>query len=565
MELLVDEAHGGLAILLGDDERDIQLARALRDRDDVHARLPERAEDARGDTGRAAHPFPHRGDDGDGPLDGDALHVVPAELRAEHALERALEAIGRRGIDDEADGVLARGLADHHHRDALGRRRVEDPRGEAGDAAHPRALDRDEAEVAYGGRRLHDAAVARRVGRDRRARVLRHERVEDPNRDPALDRWQHGARMDHLRAEVAELRGLGVRERPQRLGALDDARVGAHHAAHVGVDAKLARVDRGREHAGGVVRGAAAERRRDALGGRADEPRHDGRHPDGEAWDELLGGAGTRLLEARIRLPEGVVGDHETFGGERLRLHALRLEDGGDDGRGHALPVGEDRVARAGGALAEDRDALQECDGALREVADLLQDLARREAERVGGEVLVRLGELADLLLSLLGVAALGVARRRDERVSGAGRRGDDDDALAFDSLDDLADLLERGRRGDGGPAELEDGPSSGGSAPRGPGGSAPRGPGGSAPRGPPTVVSHRVARAIWITSPSIAEAVASPPAPGPLHTRCGARSLSSVTTFVGPVAWPSSESAATSSGPTRAFVAFSPKSATAR
>src|SRR5438034_7052291 len=57
MELLVDEAHGGLAILLGDDERDVQLARALRDRDDVHARLPERAEDARGDTGRAAHPL----------------------------------------------------------------------------------------------------------------------------------------------------------------------------------------------------------------------------------------------------------------------------------------------------------------------------------------------------------------------------------------------------------------------------------------------------------------------------------------------------------------------------
>src|SRR5256712_3449992 len=345
--------------------------------------------------------------------------------------------------------------------------------------------------------------------------------------------------MDHLRAEVPELGGLGVRERPQRLGALDDARVGAHHAAHVGVDAKLARVDRGREHAGGVVRGARAGRRGDALGGGADEPRHDGRHPDGEAWDELLGGADARLFEARIRLPEGVVGDHETFGGERLGLHALRLEDSGDDGRGHALPVGDDGVARAGGALAEDRDALQECDGALREVADLLQDLARREAERVGGEVLVRLGELADLLLSLLGVAALRVARRRDERVSGAGCRGDDDDALAFDSLDDLADLLEGGRRGDGGPAELEDGPSSGG--------------------------SHRVARAIWITSPSIAEAVASPPAPGPLHTRCGARPLSSVTTFVGPVAWPSSESAATSSGPTRAFVAFSPKSAPAR
>src|SRR2546423_13350542 len=140
-----------------------------------------------------------------------------------------------------------------------------------------------------------------------------------------------------------------------------------------------------------------------------------------------------------------------------------------------------------------------------------------------------------DRVLRALRVAALGGARGADERVGGARGGRHNDDALPPRPFDDLGDALQRGGRRDGRPAEFQNGP-------------------------------HYVAcRAIWITSPSIADAVASPPAPGPLHTRRGTRSLSSVITFVGPVACPSSESAATSSGPTRALVAFSPKSATAR
>ena len=113
--------------------------------------------------------------------------------------------------------------------------------------------------------------------------------------------------------------------------------------------------------------------------------------------------------------------------------------------------------------------------------------------------------------------------------------RGHDDDAIARERGDDPRDALESGRRGDRRPAELQDGPG------------------------------QRMVRAMAITSPSIAEAVASPPAPGPPKTRVPAMSVSRRTTFVGPLAAPSSESRATSSGPTRAFVAFSPKSAVAR
>src|SRR5206468_328132 len=50
VELLVDRAYGLLAVVLADDERDVQLARALRDRHDIHLRAPERAEHARSDA-----------------------------------------------------------------------------------------------------------------------------------------------------------------------------------------------------------------------------------------------------------------------------------------------------------------------------------------------------------------------------------------------------------------------------------------------------------------------------------------------------------------------------------
>src|SRR5512132_2801853 len=147
----------------------------------------------------------------------------------------------------------------------------------------------------------------------------------------------------------------------------------------------------------------------------------------------------------------------------------------------------------------------------------------------------MRLREVVDDALCDGGFAVRGFARRRVQRIGRARGRGDDDDPVALGIADDARHALERGRRGDGRPAELEDG------------------------------ARQRMARAIAITSPSMAEAVASPPAPGPMNTSRPARSVSIVTTFVGPSAAPSGELAGTSSGPTRAFVARSPKSAVAR
>src|SRR5207245_10141353 len=268
---------------------------------------------------------------------------------------------------------------------------------------------------------------------------------------------------------------------------------------------------------------------------RADEP-GDHRH-DAVAKPrvELLRCTRARLLNDRIGVPERIVSDEEALSRESFSLRAGLVQHRGDDRRRDPLSIRDDRVKRSRGALPQDRHALEERGGALGEVGNLLQHVRRFEAERVGDEVPVLPRKAEDRVLGGLGVAVLGGAGGADERIGSTRCRGDDDDPFAPRSLHDLGDALQCGGRGHGSSAEFQNGP-------------------------------HYALRcAIWITSPSIADAVASPPAPGPVPTTRGLSSLYNVITFVGPLAWPSSESAVTSSGPTRALVAFSPKSATAR
>ena len=179
--------------------------------------------------------------------------------------------------------------------------------------------------------------------------------------------------MDDLRAEVAELGGLGVRQRGERLRVLHHARVGAHDPTHVGVDAELVRGYGGREDGGRIVRPAPAERRGHALGGRADEPGDHRYRAVAEARRELLCGARFRFVEDRVGVAELVVGDDEALGRERLGLHPMVIEHRGDDRRRDPLAVRDDRVHRPGRAFAQDRDALQERVGPFGEVSDLFE------------------------------------------------------------------------------------------------------------------------------------------------------------------------------------------------
>jgi hypothetical protein len=113
--------------------------------------------------------------------------------------------------------------------------------------------------------------VAASLGRDHRAPDFRPARVQDANRDVLRHRGEDGAGMQHLRAEIRQLRRLGKRELRDEHRIGDDPRVGGQHPVHVGPDLNFFDVQARAEDRRRIVRSAPPERCRHAGGGRADE------------------------------------------------------------------------------------------------------------------------------------------------------------------------------------------------------------------------------------------------------------------------------------------------------
>ena len=90
LELRVDAARGLARLLLLDDEGDVELGGALRDRDHVDAARRQRREDARRDAGCPGHAAADDGDHGQAAPRVDAVHEPRGELVRERRLERGL-------------------------------------------------------------------------------------------------------------------------------------------------------------------------------------------------------------------------------------------------------------------------------------------------------------------------------------------------------------------------------------------------------------------------------------------------------------------------------------------
>ena len=146
-------------------------------------------------------------------------------------------------------------------------------------------------------RRLHASAATARLpdgglGGDARALAGRPAAVQDSDGDVRRDRREDRARVQHLGAEVGQLRRLRERQPLDHRRMVHDARIRGQHAVDVGPDLDLAAGDRGSGRRGQavqggthqrarIVRAAATERRGRAGGGAADEPaqhRHEAGH-----------------------------------------------------------------------------------------------------------------------------------------------------------------------------------------------------------------------------------------------------------------------------------------------
>ncbi len=113
------------------------------------------------------------------------------------------------------------GRRDDVHGRAVALEHLEDAAEVAVGHQHPRRGDVDDGDVALAGDRREPSVRSSSAPRDAisvpgaAARRL----LQDADRDVARDRRQNRARMQHLRAEVRELRGLAERQRPGRRAA----------------------------------------------------------------------------------------------------------------------------------------------------------------------------------------------------------------------------------------------------------------------------------------------------------------------------------------------------------
>ncbi len=97
----------------------------------------------------------------------------------------------------------------------------------------------DQRDVANRGQRLHPAADAAALLRNFRARPLRSEAVANPNRSPRGHHRTQRLRMQHLRPEVGQFRGLAVGNFGNGARVGHQARVRGQHAIDVGPDDDL--------------------------------------------------------------------------------------------------------------------------------------------------------------------------------------------------------------------------------------------------------------------------------------------------------------------------------------
>ena len=265
--------------------------------------------------------------------------------------------------------------------------------------------------------------------------------------------------MQHLGPEIGELRRLGVRQAGDRPGPRHHARVGGEHAAHVRPDLNLPRVERGANQGRGVVGPASPERGRYAVHRRGDVAAQDGN----ESVVEQRGERGAGALER-----DG----QERFGAAMCCISGETVARV-DVAPCHARPSQRRREERRRESLAVRRNLVPQCRSPVWLLLDVVEqpgDLAPRRLQspeqclpclrphELVGDARMPLEQGVEARRGAAGVAGRRRIRRREQRVSGAGERGDDHHGPRSAMLADYArHALHGGRVGHRGPSEFED------------------------------------------------------------------------------------------------------------
>ena len=275
------------------DHRDVGLRGALRAGDDVDAVASQGPEQPARDAGRMFHVVAHHGDRRQVVFGGDAAHLADLDFGGELPGEHRDGQIGVLVAQSDRRGVLRGGLRHEEDADAGPGQCAEDAVVDADHAYHAQPLNGHQTGVVDRGDPL-DRLVAplHPLAGDERARRFGVEGVLDQDGDVAVVDREDRGRIDHLRAEVAQLHRLFEAQSVDDIGIADDARVGCHETVDVGPDFEHRGIEGRGENRRRIVRTSSAEVRSvPARQIARDEAGHDHRvrHLPERLADQFLG------------------------------------------------------------------------------------------------------------------------------------------------------------------------------------------------------------------------------------------------------------------------------------
>ena len=156
--------------------------------------------------------------------------------------------------------IFRRRLRYEEHADAVFGQRLKDAVVHTDNAYHTQTLDRDQRGVVDGRDTLDGLAL--RIGHlllDDGSFAFGVEGILDKDGDVLVANGVDRGRIDHLGAEVTQLRSLHIAQLVDGVGSRDDARIGSHEAVHVGPYLQRVGVESGCDDGGRIVRPAPSQ------------------------------------------------------------------------------------------------------------------------------------------------------------------------------------------------------------------------------------------------------------------------------------------------------------------
>src|SRR5580704_4505868 len=253
-------ADGAVQAVAADYDGNRQLARSLRDRDNVNLLAGNRGEDAPRKTRRSTHAFADDGDQADIAIHFDRLQISVGEFERQVFFQIFGGSL-QLGLTNQETEVLAiAGAGDGENFDIRLSQSFERSGHYLGTTENRvGGFDRNQRDVLHRGNGVRSTGGGN-ARNDSRTGLFGREAVLAPHWDFVFHQRRERSRMQNFGAVVGEFGGLAVSDFFEHAGVFDEPRIGGHNTVDIGPDPEFGCVQRGGGNGSGKIGAAAAQR-----------------------------------------------------------------------------------------------------------------------------------------------------------------------------------------------------------------------------------------------------------------------------------------------------------------